>query len=130
MAQSKNEQIIRDLERQEMEAVLKGDTVTLFEQLWAPELLVNNPANMVITRPQIVELIKTGKINYETFERIIEQISMVDNTAIVMGREELKPQGVTDHAGKQLTRRFTNICIKRHDQWRLAGRQATIVTVQ
>ncbi len=130
MAQSKHEQVIRDLERQEAEAVLKGDTATLFEKLWAPELIVNNPANFIVTRPQIVELIKTGKINYETFERIIEKISIIDNTAIVMGREELKPQGVTDNAGKQLIRRFTNIWVKLHGHWRLAGRQATIVSIQ
>jgi ketosteroid isomerase-like protein len=130
MAQSKDEQIIRNLEHQELEAVLHGDTTALFEKLWAPELIVNNPANLVITKQQVVELIKAGKINYETFERIIEKISIVGNTAIVMGREELKPQGNTDNAGKQVTRRFTNVWIKQKSHWLLTGRQATIAFVQ
>ncbi len=130
MAQSKDEQVIRDLEQQESAAVLKGDTARLFEKLWAPELIVNNPANLVITKEQVVKLIEAGKINYESFDRVIEKISIVGNTAIVMGREELKPQGVTDYAGKKETRRFTNIWIKRHDSWQLAGRQATIASIQ
>ncbi len=130
MAQTKAEQEIRNLEQRETQAVLKGDTVTLFGKLWAPELIVNNPANVVITRPDVAALIKAGKINYESFERIIEKISIIGNTAIVMGREEIKPQGVTDNTGKKVTRRFTNIWMKRKDNWKLVGRQATIASIQ
>lgn len=47
-----------------------------------------------------------------------------------MGHELVSPEGVTDNAGKSLTRRYTNIWMKRDNQWKLVGRQATIVTVQ
>jgi hypothetical protein len=130
MSQSKDEELIRGLEQEERMAVLKGDTAKLFRELWSPGFIVNNPANMVVTRPQIAELIRSGKINYESFERIIEKISVIDHTAIVMGREELKPQGETDNAGKQVVRRFTNVWVRQQGKWKLAGRQATIVSMQ
>jgi ketosteroid isomerase-like protein len=130
MAQSHPEDEIRKLEQQEAQAVLKGDTTTLFAKLWASEFLVNNPANVVVTKRDVANLIRSGKIDYEAFERIIEKISIVGNTAIVMGREEIKPQGVTDNAGKQVVRRYTNVWMKRNGIWKLIGRQATIATIQ
>ena len=130
LAQTNAEAEIRKLEQAERQAVLKGDTTTLFQQLWAPEFIVNNPGNIVVTRQQVAELIRTGKISYERFERVIERVSIINNTAIVMGHELVSPEGVTDNAGKSLTRRYTNIWMKRDNQWKLVGRQATIVTVQ
>jgi ketosteroid isomerase-like protein len=130
MTQQKDQQAIRDVEQREVEALLKADTLTLFEQIWSPSLIVNNPANIVVDRQQIAALMKAGKIDYAAFERIIEKISIIGNTAIVMGREELKPEGVTDHAGKVVIRRFTNIWMKHKDNWRLVGRQATIASIQ
>jgi hypothetical protein len=129
-AQKSNEEaIVRGLEQAEVQAVLNGDTLTLFNKLWAPEFIVNNPANLVVNKNDVVTLIRTGKIDYEHFARVIEKVSIIDNTAIVMGREELKPKGVTDHAGKLLTRRFTNIWMKRNGRWKVVARQATIVGV-
>ena len=131
MAQSKEEQEIRKLERIETTAILKGDTTTLLATLWSPELVVNNPANIVVTRPQIVALIKAGKIDYASFDRIIEKISIIDHTAIVMGREEIKPEGVTDHAGKIVVRRFTNVWVKdKKSNWKMVARQATISSIK
>jgi uncharacterized cupredoxin-like copper-binding protein len=83
----------------------------------------------VVTRPQIVELIKSGKIDYTSFKKFIEKISITGNTAIVMGREEVKPEKATDHAGKTVIRRYTNVWMKLGDKWQLVGRQATISSV-
>jgi hypothetical protein len=128
--QNNTEQTIRKLEQAEVQAILKGDTSTLFNELWAPEFLVNNPANLVVTKSDVATLIRTGKIDYAHFDRIIEKISIIGNTAIVMGREEIKPKGVTDHAGKVVTRRFTNIWMKRDGKWKAVGRQATIAAIE
>lgn len=59
------EQTIRNLEQAEVQAILKGDTATLFNKLWAPEFLVNNPANIVVSKRDVAALIRTGKLNYE-----------------------------------------------------------------
>lgn len=129
-AQENNEEKIRDLEQLEARAVLKSDTVRLFKKLWAPEFIVNDPANVVINRQEVAALFKAGKIDYESFDRTIEKISIIENTAIVMGSEEINPVGVSDHAGKRLIRRFTNIWMKRKGNWKLVGRQATISSIK
>ena len=102
----------------------------MFNKLWAPEFIVNNPANIVVTKSEVATLIRSGKLNYEHFDRIIEKVSIIGNVAIVMGYEKIKPQGTTDHAGKALIRRYTNVWMKRNGSWKAIGRQATIVALE
>lgn len=49
LAQQVSETFIRNLDNTEREAVLKGDTITLFNKLWSPNMVVNAPANRVGT---------------------------------------------------------------------------------
>lgn len=128
LAQQSAETVIRRLENEEREAILKRDTTKLY-QLMSLDIVVQNPENVIVGFRQIIDRVKTGKINYASFERLIEKITFFKNTAIVMGKEVLIPQGSTQNAGKTVTRRFTNIWIKKKSVWKLAARQATIVSL-
>ena len=75
-----------------------------------------------------MDRIKTGKINYTSFERRIDTVSFINGIAIVIGQETLIPQGDTQHPGKTVKRRFTNIWTKENGKWKLTARQATIVS--
>ncbi len=127
-AQQLHEAVIRRLENAEREAILKGDTTMLY-QLMSSRIVVQNPENAMVGFRQIINKVKTGKINYASFERLIEKITFIDNTSIVMGKEVLIPQGSTQNAGKTITRRFTNIWMKEKDVWKLIARQATLVAI-
>jgi hypothetical protein len=128
LAQGSDESIIRMLENSEREAILKGDTATLLKLL-SPQIAVYNPENNIVTFKAITERIKSGKINYSSFQRKIKHVSIVENIAIVMGTEIVTPQGTTTHAGKTVTRSFTNVWMKSAGSWKLTARQATITLV-
>ena len=128
-AQQSDEATLRKLENSEREAILKSDTVTL-TKLMSPRVVVQNPENAIVRFSQIMGRVKSGKINYASFDRVIEHISIIENIAIVMGEEIIVPQGVTANAGKTVTRRFTNIWMRDKEDWRLTARQATIVSVK
>jgi hypothetical protein len=128
LAQQSDETIIRRLENEEREAILKKDTTKLY-QLMSLEIIVQNPENAIVGFRQIINRVKTGKINYASFERLIEKVSFFNNTSIVMGKEILIPQGPTENTGKTVTRRFTNIWMKEKNVWKLIARQATIVSL-
>ena len=130
LAQDPREIEIRRLENIEREAVLKGDTTVLFEQLWSPAMVVNTPANRVGTVEVTKMLTRTGKLNYSSFERNIEKITFNENLAIVMGEEKLKPQGLSENAEKLIIRRFTNIWKFANSRWSIIARQATIIKVE
>lgn len=129
-AQDSRDSIIRSLDNLEREAFLQGDSLPLFNRLWSPKMVVHNPQNKVGTVEGTKMLIRTGKSKYLSFERTIEKITFDDNLAIVMGEEKIKPQGFQDHAGKLVTRRFTNIWKFSNNSWSLIARQATIINVE
>jgi hypothetical protein len=85
-AQQVSEAFIRNLDNSEREAVLKGDTMFLFK-IWSPNMVVNTPANRVGTVESTKILTRTGKIDYSSFERTIEKITIFENVGIVMGQE-------------------------------------------
>ena len=125
-----NEETIRQLENQEREAILRGDSTTLFNGLWDPTMIVNTPANRVGTVEGTKMQLRTGQLAYLSFERHIEAITFNGDLAIVMGQELLRPQGHQMNAGKLVTRRFTNVWRHVANSWGIIARQATIINVE
>ena len=130
IAQDTRENEIRRLENVEREAVMRNDSMLLFKTLWSPIMVINTPANRVGTVEGTKMQLRTGKLNYLSFERNIEKITFNDNLAIVMGEEKIKPQGDQNNAGKLVIRRFTNIWKYKNKKWMIIARQATIIKVE
>ena len=129
-AQDARETAIRQLENEEREALMKTDSIKLFNKLWAPEMVINTPANVVGTVEGTKAIFRSGGLQYASFERNIEKITFTNNVAIVMGEEKIRPQGSQPNAGKLVTRRFTNFWMNRDNQWSIIARQATIIKVE
>jgi hypothetical protein len=127
--QTNNENQIRKLEAQEKEAILKGDTTMLYK-LWSPNYVVNAPMNVVATINDIKGFLREGKIDYTSFDRVIEKVTFTGNIAIVMGKEITTPEKNTENAGKIVIRRYTNIWMKTKGIWLLTARQATNIVVE
>jgi hypothetical protein len=129
-AQDAREAEIRQRENLERESVLKGDSAALFNSIWSPNMIVNGPANVVGTVEGTKAKLRSGDLNYLSFERNIEKITFNDNIAVVMGGEIIKPQGHQVNAGKTVSRRFTHVWLYKNNQWSLKARQATIIKVE
>ena len=127
-AQENTETEIRNLEKMEGEAFVKKDTATLFN-LFSPQLVVNTPLNRVATLEDIKRLLRIGKIDLTSSGKSIEKITFINNMAVVMGQDIIKPQGAMEGAGKIVTRRYTDVWIKEESGWKLTVRQATNISV-
>jgi hypothetical protein len=130
VAQDPREAEIRRLEQLERESVMKGDSASLFDKLWSPNMVINTPANVVGTVQGTKAMFRSGGLNYLSFERNIEKITFNENIAIVMGGEVIKPQGKQVNAGKTVSRRFTNVWKYSGNSWSIIARQATIIKVE
>ena len=130
LSQDSREDEIRHLENLERVSVLKFDSATLFGKIWSPKMVVNTPANVVGTVEGTKAQLRSGNLNYLSFERNIEKITFNDNVAIVMGGEKIKPQGKQMNAGKLVSRRFTNVWMYSNNSWSIIARQATIIKVE
>ena len=97
----------------------------------APELVVNSPADRVLTGPQTVAAFKAGLIDYGSSERVIEYAAVrPTGEVLLMGAEHITPRGKTRNAGKAETYRVTEIWRQVGGQWKLSVRQATITDVR
>jgi hypothetical protein len=130
LAQDPREAEIRRLEALERESVQKSDSVALFGKIWSPTMVINTPANVVGTNEDTKQLLRSGGLNYLSFERNIEKITFDGDLAIVMGGEIIKPQGKQPNAGKTVHRRFTHVWKSSNSKWSIIARQATIFKVE
>ncbi|MDJ0365215.1 nuclear transport factor 2 family protein [Hymenobacter sp. H14-R3] len=120
---------ITRLEKREALAVTQGDATTL-QQLWSPDYVVNNPDGRIGAVPQSRHFIRSGEIDYTAFERIMERLTSSGEVAVAMGQEVVQPEKKTTNAGKTVTRRYTNVWVRRAGAGHLGARPATNVVVK
>ena len=97
----------------------------------APELVVNSPANRVLTGAQTIGAFKAGLIHYASSERVIEYAAVRPNgEVLLMGAEHITPLGATRNAGHAETYRVTEIWRDDGGTWKLSVRHATISEVK
>jgi ketosteroid isomerase-like protein len=110
---------LRKLDSLHAAAVLSGD-VKEMDKYWTEDFIVNNPFNEIDQANRV----RNATMTYQSFQRICEAVQVHGNTAILMGREIVVPKGTSPGAGKTITRRYTNIWMKRDGSWRLVARHA------
>lgn len=123
------ESTIRQLEQQVVSGILAADTI-LLKSLWAPEFIVNTPRNTIaMDRQAVLEIQKTGLINYSLFERTVEAIQINDNTVVTMGSEVFVSKNDIPgaKAGQPVKRRFTNVWINQNGRWVQWARHASVI---
>lgn len=126
---SADEDVVRSLDDQARQAVLKGDYAAL-EQLWSEDFTVNAPNNEIVIGKRNVLATVRRVARYSSFERSIEYLRIDGDVAIVMGAETVQPVGDVPLAGKTVARRFTNIWQRHGATWRSIARHASVVSVR
>ena len=119
------EREVRKVEAEECEAVLRGD-VPAMARGWSDDLIVNSPANRVLTKEQVEVAVGAGRLNYRTFERQVERVAVHGDLVVTMGHETVVPLSGPE-AGTEIHRRYTNVWMKHNGEWKLIARQATVV---
>ena len=121
------EQEIRRLDLAEADAIQHGDFAAL-NKLLAEDFTVNSPRNEIVKgREAVYALIRSGIVNYSSFDREPEAVLIYENTVVVMGLETIKPTGNAPGAGQTVRRRYTNIWMKKKGKWLLTARHANVI---
>jgi ketosteroid isomerase-like protein len=127
-----DEEVVRSLDDQERIAALNRDIPAL-ERLWSEQLTINAPNNQVVVGRQrnLDAFVRSGIINFSSFERTIEFARVDGAFALIMGLETVTPRSDAPSvglvAGRPVKRRFTNIWKKEGDTWRLYWRHANVI---
>jgi ketosteroid isomerase-like protein len=111
-------------------AIVAGDAET-FAAAFSADALVNSPSNAVTTGAEAAARFRAGMIDYHSMKRRIEGAqSIAGGYVVVMGEEEVTPKDNAPNAGKIVRRRFTDVWRKEASGWKLAVRQATVISVE
>jgi len=104
-------------------AFLAANTAAL-DEIMADGFIVNSPLQRVLEKPQLLELLRAGRIRHSSFEVEIEHMSRHGEVVVVMGRDSVvdPPDGGLTH------RRFTNIWRREAGIWRSIARHAHVVS--
>ncbi len=121
------EQEIQRLDLAEAEAILRKD-FEKFDELCAEDFIVNSSRNEIVRgREAVKDLIRRGVIDYASFDRQIESVTIYEKTAVVMGSETIVTNKTAAEASQTVRRRFTNSWLKRGGKWLLTARHASII---
>lgn len=112
---------------EKVDAALVANEYAVFAAALAPELVVNNPVNIVAPSAVVRQLNADGKISYSQYERLIEHASLRGEMVLLMGEETVVPRPPNPLAGQTVHRRFTELWRPEGARWLLTVRQATVV---
>ena len=118
--------------RARLDAAFAAQDVEGVTAVSAQDLIVNTPATQVSRLETVLGFFRAGRMNYESFELVIEGLDARGDHVVIMGEEMVKPKegAPNPHAGKTVRRRFTDVWRKDPDgEWRLTIRHATITSV-
>jgi ketosteroid isomerase-like protein len=121
-----DEQEIRAVNDQEVHAFLNRDAQAM-DSLWSDDLVVTNPLNKLVTKAEVLEMVKSGFLVITSYERKIEYLHIYGDMAVVAGSETVVWGGKMPVAGRPEVLRFTGIWSKQRGRWREIARHANIV---
>ncbi len=100
--------------------------LAILQKLWSPALVVNSPANEIVSRDQVIESTFHGGLNYTSLKGTTECFTVINGVAIKMMHEDVV-MADGPMAGKHVVRRATNVLQRFGGDWLLIARQATYV---
>ena len=95
------------------------------KSVWAEDFIVNSPNNTVLHRDEVIAAMNGDLLDYKDFRKNITVVDQKPGAVVVMGYDTMVPLKGPG-AGKQVTRPFTDVWMKRGETWMLVARQATI----
>jgi hypothetical protein len=118
-------QILKQLDYQE-QMTLTQDTAAM-NRYYPDDMRITNPFSMLIDKKKFLERVNANIIKYSEFEKVVEHAHIEGNyTVIVMGYEKTKASvdAPREDANKPMTRRFTEVFVKRGKEWKRIVRHA------
>ena len=121
------EQSIKTLTEQVTQAAVKGDVAT-FDKLLGDDLISIGLTGSTLTKADVLELFKSGKLKYEAIEISDMKVKVYGDTALANYTANVKGHlGTTDLSGQW---RIVRVWVKRKGQWQTVSFQSTRIAQQ
>jgi hypothetical protein len=116
------ESLIRDLEGKRYKAVLDMD-LDSFENLCHPRLVYSHSDGNRDSGQDYMAKLRTGALRYHGIENSIEGITIIGNTALVLGR--IKADLTVNGTDKTMNNSSLAVWVKEGEKWKFIAYQPT-----
>jgi ketosteroid isomerase-like protein len=121
------EQTIKKLDIEAAKAVLDHDEKGI-ARYFASNSVINNTHNsLTFGSAGVIQAASNPVIDYYKFERVVESVQVLGNTAITMGQETITLKSPTGGAGAAYIRRYTNVWMRSGANWQIVARHANTI---
>ena len=120
-AQATHDADVHELERLETvwnEAHKHADADAL-EQLWADDMEMAVPRIPVLTKPEALKFVRSGRMNFPSYSTSEIRVRVYDNAAVVTGRLQ-RTRAIPGYSGSD-DWRFTKVYIRDSQHWRVVS---------
>jgi len=122
-----DEEQVRQLEHEWIDAFMRGDTETL-DRILADDFVFTDPEGKLLTKAQWIADITSGELIFESIHIDDLQVRMYEDAAVANGRVTVKAQSKEGGFNGQYC--YTDMYVKRNGQWQAVAEQATLVSQQ
>ena len=122
-----DEQQVRQLEPQWIEAFLRGDTETL-DRILADDFIFTDPEGKLLTKVEWIADMTSGELTFESIHIDDLQVRMYGDAAVANGRVTVKARSKEGGFNGQYC--YTDMYVKRNGQWQAVAEQATLLSQQ
>ncbi|HET9699176.1 MAG TPA: nuclear transport factor 2 family protein [Terriglobales bacterium] len=125
-ADDANIQMVRDLSAQETDAFVRNDPEKL-ASLWSEDFMVTNPLNKLVSKREVLAMIRSGFLVIIDYSRSVEYAHAYDDMVILAGSEQVRWGGRMPKSRQRQTLRFTAVWKKQQGRWQEIARHANIL---
>ena len=122
-----DEQQVKQLEHEWIEAFLQGDTKTL-DRILAEDFIFTDPEGNLLTKAEWIADMTSGELRFESIHIDDLQVRMYGDAAVANGRTTVKAQSKEGGFDGQYC--YTDMYVKRNGQWQAVAEQATLLSRQ
>jgi uncharacterized protein (TIGR02246 family) len=122
-----DEQQVRQLEHQWIEAFLHGDTETL-DRILADDFIFTDPEGNILTKAEWIADITSGTLTFESINIDDLQVRVFGDAAVGNGRVTVKAQSKEGGFCGQYC--YTDMYVRKDGRWQAVAEQATLLSQQ
>jgi ketosteroid isomerase-like protein len=123
----KVEQEIMKIERQWIDASVKGDIAAL-DKIEADDYIVIDPSGTISTKAEDMKNIKSGDLKFDSMEIFDSKVRVYGNAAVVTAKTHIKAKYKTEDISGDYS--STDVFVKKDGKWRAVSSHITRMIVQ
>ena len=126
LAKDKNsvEQEVLNLEKQWVDALIKGDTAFL-EKFYTDDLTYTHSNGLLDSKRSYIDKLKSGASKYQSVDRDEIKVAVHGDTALVTCH--WTPKSMSNGNQTNTNARYLHVYVKTKDGWKMAAHQSTSI---